>query len=43
MLLRSRIPPLEKPSMRKQHVVVLSVSFDLTLTGDDLPPVHITG
>src|SRR5436190_21174077 len=24
MLLRSRIPPLEKPSMRKQHVVVLS-------------------
>ena len=26
-----------------QHVVILSVSFDLTLTGDDLPPVHITG
>jgi hypothetical protein len=27
----------------KQHVVILSVSFDLTLTGDDLPPVHLTG
>lgn len=27
----------------KQHVVILSASFDLTLTGDDLPPVHITG
>jgi hypothetical protein len=26
-----------------QHVVILSASFDLTLTGDDLPPVHITG
>jgi hypothetical protein len=26
-----------------QHVVILSVSFDLTLTGDDLPPVHLTG
>jgi hypothetical protein len=25
-----------------QHVVILSVSFDLTLTGDDLPPVHLT-
>jgi hypothetical protein len=27
----------------KQHVVILSASFDLTLTGDDLPPVHLTG
>jgi hypothetical protein len=26
-----------------QHVVILDVSFDLTLTGDDLPPVHLTG
>ena len=26
-----------------QHVVILSVSFDLTLNGDDLPPVHLTG
>lgn len=26
-----------------QHVVILSASFDLTLTGDDLPPVHLTG
>src|SRR3954454_2877211 len=26
-----------------QHVVIQSVSFDLTLTGDDLPPVNITG
>jgi len=26
-----------------QHVVILSVSFDLTLTGNDLPPVHLTG
>jgi hypothetical protein len=26
-----------------QHVEILSVSFDLTLTGDDLPPVHLTG
>jgi len=26
-----------------QHVVILDASFDLTLTGDDLPPVHITG
>lgn len=26
-----------------QHVVVLSASFDLTLTGDGLPPVHLTG
>ena len=26
-----------------QHVVILSSSFDLTLTGDDLPPVHLTG
>ena len=26
-----------------QHVVILSASFDLILTGDDLPPVHITG
>lgn len=25
-----------------QHVVILSVSFDLTLTGNDLPPVHLT-
>jgi hypothetical protein len=25
-----------------QHVVILSVAFDLTLTGDDLPPVHLT-
>src|SRR6266508_4616463 len=26
-----------------QHVVILSVSFDLTLNGDDLPPVTLTG
>jgi hypothetical protein len=26
-----------------QHVVILDVSFDLTLTGDDLPPVHLVG
>jgi hypothetical protein len=26
-----------------QHVVILSVSFDLTLNGNDLPPVHLTG
>jgi len=26
-----------------QHVEILDASFDLTLTGDDLPPVHITG
>jgi hypothetical protein len=26
-----------------QHVVILDASFDLTLTGDDLPPVRITG
>jgi hypothetical protein len=26
-----------------QHVEILSVSFDLTLTGNDLPPVHLTG
>jgi hypothetical protein len=26
-----------------QHVVILSASFDLTLTGDALPPVHLTG
>ena len=26
-----------------QEVRILSVSFDLTLTGDDLPPVHLTG
>ena len=26
-----------------QHVVILSAAFDLTLTGDDLPPVHLTG
>ena len=25
-----------------QHVVILSAAFDLTLTGDDLPPVHLT-
>jgi hypothetical protein len=25
-----------------QHVVILSAAFDLTLTGDNLPPVHIT-
>lgn len=25
-----------------QHVVILSASYDLTLTGDGLPPVHIT-
>jgi hypothetical protein len=25
-----------------QHVVILSATFDLTLTGDDLPPVHLT-
>jgi hypothetical protein len=26
-----------------QHVVILAFSFDLTLTGDSLPPVHLTG
>ena len=26
-----------------QRVRILAVSFDLTLTGDDLPPVHLTG
>jgi hypothetical protein len=26
-----------------QRVVILDASFDLTLTGDALPPVHITG
>ena len=26
-----------------QHVEILDVSFDLTLTGDGLPPVHLTG
>ena len=26
-----------------QRVVILSAAFDLTLTGDDLPPVHLTG
>jgi hypothetical protein len=26
-----------------QHVVILSASFDLTLTGPGLPPVHLTG
>jgi len=26
-----------------QHVVILSVSFNLTLTGNSLPPVHLTG
>src|ERR671934_859193 len=26
-----------------QHVEIQSVSFDLTLAGDDLPPVHLTG
>ena len=26
-----------------QEVRILAVSFDLTLTGDDLPPVHLTG
>jgi hypothetical protein len=26
-----------------QQVRILSVSFDLTLTGDDLPPVNLTG
>ena len=26
-----------------QHVVILSVYFDLTLTGDELPAVHLTG
>jgi hypothetical protein len=26
-----------------QHVVILSATFDLTLTGNDLPPVHLTG
>jgi hypothetical protein len=25
-----------------QHVVILSAAFDLTLTGNDLPPVHLT-
>ena len=24
-----------------QHVEILAVTFDLTLTGDDLPPVHL--
>jgi len=27
----------------KQHVVILATDFDLTLSGDGLPPVHITG
>jgi hypothetical protein len=26
-----------------QQVRILDVSFDLTLTGDNLPPVHLTG
>lgn len=26
-----------------QQVVILSAHFDLTLTGNDLPPVHLTG
>ena len=26
-----------------QQVRILDVSFDLTLTGDGLPPVHLTG
>jgi hypothetical protein len=26
-----------------QHVSILSAAFDLTLTGNDLPPVHLTG
>jgi hypothetical protein len=26
-----------------QHVVILSVAFNLTLTGDSLPPVNLTG
>ena len=26
-----------------QQVRILDVSFDLTLTGDDLPPVNLTG
>jgi hypothetical protein len=26
-----------------QHVVILSASFDLTLTANSLPPVHLTG
>lgn len=26
-----------------QQVRILAVSFDLTLTGDDLPPVTLTG
>jgi len=26
-----------------QRARILAVSFDLTLTGDDLPPVHLTG
>src|SRR5262245_42923029 len=26
-----------------QEVRILSVSFDLTLTGNELPPVHLTG
>ena len=26
-----------------QEVRILAVSFDLTLTGNDLPPVHVTG
>jgi hypothetical protein len=26
-----------------QEVRILSASFDLTLTGNDLPPVHLTG
>jgi hypothetical protein len=25
-----------------QHVVILSATFDLTLTGNELPPVHLT-
>jgi hypothetical protein len=26
-----------------QQVRILSAHFDLTLTGNDLPPVHLTG
>jgi hypothetical protein len=29
-------------SLPVRNVVILSVAFDLTLTGDDLPPVHLT-
>ncbi len=38
------VSPLSKLTCTgNQHVVILSVDFDLTLTGAGLPPVHLTG